>query len=501
MVKLTFYGGVNEIGGNKILLEGTSTKMFLDFGLSFGRHKKFYDKYLQARSFALIDEYIAFDLLPKIKGLYREDHLKHIDSNHSLLGSGGAKSVDAVLISHAHIDHIGLIPYLRPDIGLLGSETTLAIINYLHDTMGGDAQEFLDWYESFKHVPKKRGEGLKRATRADLEDEKKTREYTRLTQGQGYELDSWTIETYAVDHSLPGANAYIIKTSSGNIAYTGDLRLHGYHSERTEEYIRALETTDIKVLLCEGTRINEPPGMKEDELKAKLISTIDGAKGSVLVNYPARDTSRIRTLAEAASACDRKLLINPKQAYYLSKLSDLSDVTLSSDNKMGILLPLKSWGLWGDSHYSKDQQLKDYSNAFNSKAVRKFVLQLSDLVLPQDIARAQSEYVVTCSFYEISLLHDIQPGPNSVYISSKSSPYDMEGVLEEKRWNQWLEHFNLGKPVELHCSGHISGEEIKDLVEKTQPEKVVPIHTNDAKAFKKMFDNTVLMNPLDSLTI
>jgi ribonuclease J len=35
MIKLTFYGGVNEIGGNKILLEHKDTKIFLDFGWSF----------------------------------------------------------------------------------------------------------------------------------------------------------------------------------------------------------------------------------------------------------------------------------------------------------------------------------------------------------------------------------------------------------------------------------------------------------------------------------
>jgi len=34
MTKLTFYGGVNEIGGNKILLEDSGTKIFLDFGMS-----------------------------------------------------------------------------------------------------------------------------------------------------------------------------------------------------------------------------------------------------------------------------------------------------------------------------------------------------------------------------------------------------------------------------------------------------------------------------------
>jgi ribonuclease J len=35
MVKLTFYGGVNQIGGNKILLEDRKTRVFFDFGQSF----------------------------------------------------------------------------------------------------------------------------------------------------------------------------------------------------------------------------------------------------------------------------------------------------------------------------------------------------------------------------------------------------------------------------------------------------------------------------------
>ena len=42
MVKLTFYGGVNEIGGNKILLEDKGTKIFLDFGQSFTFGSEFF---------------------------------------------------------------------------------------------------------------------------------------------------------------------------------------------------------------------------------------------------------------------------------------------------------------------------------------------------------------------------------------------------------------------------------------------------------------------------
>ena len=40
MTSLTFYGGVNEIGGNKILLEDKDTKVFLDFGKGFTTYTK-----------------------------------------------------------------------------------------------------------------------------------------------------------------------------------------------------------------------------------------------------------------------------------------------------------------------------------------------------------------------------------------------------------------------------------------------------------------------------
>ena len=61
---------------------------------------------------------------------------------------------------------------------------------------------------------------------------------------------------------MPGSNAFIVKTSSGNIAYTGDLRFHGYGSDMTKKFVKSLERTDINVLLCEGTRADEPPGLR-----------------------------------------------------------------------------------------------------------------------------------------------------------------------------------------------------------------------------------------------
>ena len=58
MTSLTFYGGVKEIGGNKILLEDEGTKIFLDFGMSFGLMGEFYDNFLGPKKNNGIRDYL-----------------------------------------------------------------------------------------------------------------------------------------------------------------------------------------------------------------------------------------------------------------------------------------------------------------------------------------------------------------------------------------------------------------------------------------------------------
>jgi len=68
MTNLTFYGGVNEIGGNKILLEDKDTKVFLDFGKSFCRREKYFEEYLKPRQSNGIVDLLTTGLIPDIKG-------------------------------------------------------------------------------------------------------------------------------------------------------------------------------------------------------------------------------------------------------------------------------------------------------------------------------------------------------------------------------------------------------------------------------------------------
>src|SRR5665811_72097 len=111
MTSLTFYGGVNEIGGNKILLEDWDTRLFLDFGMSFSLANQYFDEFMQPRKCNGIVDLLEFGLLPDLEGIYRCDYLDHCK-----LPSEETRSIDGVLLSHAHMDHSSYIHYLREDI-------------------------------------------------------------------------------------------------------------------------------------------------------------------------------------------------------------------------------------------------------------------------------------------------------------------------------------------------------------------------------------------------
>ena len=73
MVKLTFYGGVNEIGGNKILLEDEKRSLLLDFGFPYKKYKLYYEEFLKPRGGAGILDPLFMGMLPPFEGLYRDD--------------------------------------------------------------------------------------------------------------------------------------------------------------------------------------------------------------------------------------------------------------------------------------------------------------------------------------------------------------------------------------------------------------------------------------------
>jgi len=116
MVSLRFYGGVNEIGGNKILLVDGDTGVWFDFGQSFTMGADYYVNWLQPRS--CLRDYFEFALLPELGGLYSEEMLtgtrvEYCDAEYQ-----------GVFITHAHSDHVGHIGFIDPCIPVYTGEGT-----------------------------------------------------------------------------------------------------------------------------------------------------------------------------------------------------------------------------------------------------------------------------------------------------------------------------------------------------------------------------------------
>ena len=77
-MRIEILGGKDEIGGNKILLEHKSARIFLDFGMSFKQAGLYFSEFLQPRKCAGLSDFFELGLLPDIKGLYRGDYLRHM---------------------------------------------------------------------------------------------------------------------------------------------------------------------------------------------------------------------------------------------------------------------------------------------------------------------------------------------------------------------------------------------------------------------------------------
>ena len=225
MVKLTFHGGVNEIGGNKILLEDQDTKIFIDFGMSFKRRGLYYEEYLMPRSANGIGDFLTMKLIPDIPGIYRPDLLRH----------HGRKPerpvIDGVLLSHAHADHANYISFLHEDIPIYCGETC----KYILEAVEEQSQRTIEnEVMNFKKRPSYKSQYRKPPVK---------RTFETFRTGKKIYINSLEIEPTHVDHSVPGAYSFIIYTSEGPIIYTGDLRMHGLHAEMTTEFIRKAKAT------------------------------------------------------------------------------------------------------------------------------------------------------------------------------------------------------------------------------------------------------------------
>lgn len=202
LTKLCIHHGLETIGSNILSLECQGYRVITDFGLVNGAG---YQAVNAARSTGQIANMQDLAQLPAIDGLYEEN----IDVEKTI-----------VCISHLHLDHIGSLAALAPEIKVYCSYESLELYGYLHKAghLQASGQQWLglDYQEVLKHGP-------------------------------------FSIRFYASDHDIIGTSAILIESPDLSVLHSGDYRLSGNQPQRVLEWGMQARDLDLDIFLSEST--------------------------------------------------------------------------------------------------------------------------------------------------------------------------------------------------------------------------------------------------------
>jgi ribonuclease J len=186
--------------------------------------------------------------------------------------------VEAIVLTHGHEDHIGAVPYLlahKPDIPLVGSQFTLALIE------------------------------------AKLA-ERRIEPYTlTVREGRREKLGPFELEFFAVNHSIPDALAVAITTPAGTALHTGDFKMDQLPLDGRLTDLAGfarLGASGVDLLLSDSTNA-EIPGFvtPEREIGPVLESLFAHARGRIIVASFASHVHRVQQVLDAAAQHGRKV--------------------------------------------------------------------------------------------------------------------------------------------------------------------------------------------------
>ena len=513
MTLLTVYDGASTIGGNKIHLEETGRGILLDFGMNFAKYGEYYQEFLKERSNRGIYDLINLDMIPKIN-VYRGDLItSDIDPT-----QWPKPSVEATLITHAHLDHTGNVGLLRGDIPIIASTTTVAILKAMRDTSASSIGSEVSYYSEKTPLDDCGGLVLESArggsyTARDMylctEPSAELRDFashrpggdskrSKTVEAGAVEHHSkltlpFTVEPYPVDHSILGAVAYILRGDT-TIAYTGDYRLHGAGAENTRRFISAAR--DASTLITEGTRVGRESdeNITEADVLRNCLGAAESEHGLIVADFSARNFERLQTFMEVAQRTNRTLLVTPKDAYMLHALGCADGRCLMDTADISIYNELRN-------HTRDKWETEVVSKLWGNKYVSHLT-----------IGRSPEKYLLCFSLFDLKHLLDIKPTGGS-YIYSSSEAFTEEQEFDFQRLTQWLNYFNL-KPVGytmheskpqfikgFHASGHLSQQDLVKVIDQIDPDKIIPVHTANKEWFKQQYEKAITVNDGETIKI
>jgi hypothetical protein len=166
-------------------------------------------------------------------------------------------------------------------------------------------------------------------------------------------------------------------------------------------------------------------------------------------------------------------VITPKKAHLLTKLL--------SDEHLKVPDPLKDSNI---EVYYRKKRSGNYDKKDYFPWERKFMDKMAD---SEYVRKNQGKLIMDLDFLQFTELIDIKPEAGSHLIHSMSEPFSEEDIADTVMHN-WLNHFNL-EFHQVHASGHMSKEQLVEMVEEIQPNRAFAVHTENQQLFKTYCKN------------
>ena len=385
--------------------------------------KKFYSPpFLSPKSEKSLQE---LGILPKLEGVYKF--------------SDEPPAVDAVIISHGHLDHSAYLSFIKREIPIYCGETTRTILNALSEIR-----------------------------RSDLEFSVTDLKFKTFRTGKKIKIGSIEVEPFHVDHSIPGAYGLVIHTSNGSVVYTGDFRDHGAKPMMRHDFVEGAENSEPVAVVTEATNMTGAAISSETEVEGKLYSIVSEAEGIVLAEFALSDVDRLNSFFHIAKKNNRCLAVSLKQAHLLEALRKDKGLTVPDLQDDSIMIFRKS-----KKHFDKWERELMARYSGKNKVFDVF-----------DVSKQQCTVVLAMSFYDFEEMVRLQPAAGSCYVLSASEPFNEEMEIDYERMVNWVSHYGLPQ-YHVHVSGHIMPLQLKKALRQMDGRRIFPVHTENAGLFAK----------------
>ena len=428
------HSGYEEIGGNLVEIKYKKNRIILDLGISFKQFKKFYEWPFRTPKDA--DELIELGIVPKIEGLFAKTE----------------NEINAIFISHAHRDHSELTQYIPAGTNLFMGETCEIILRTRRDV----------YNNKYK---------------IDLEND-----VTKLRTGFEISIDEITVHPIHVDHSIPGAYSYVIRTPDSAILYTGDYRLHGgkvcERSLTEDMIIKAKEYGKIDLFITEGTRFSDCSTDREIDVLARLNKVLSSFDGTILLEYSYLDIDRYESIIETAVNWNKNILFDYRHLIFLYRL-------YKEDPGLTKKISLDAY---------KDML---YIYVKNRRRLRRRVREIIEELenegynIVETLQDAPKQNVILEGFnLYIQDIFKTRP-ERCLAIHSTSEPYDEEIEISYEKLNNWLKALNAPS-YRIHSSGHIHPLDLIKVYKEILPRDTLVIHSEYPDQVKEMLTKSII---------